>query len=56
MLKLKRNTKQQYCNIALTFILPNINNFLSIKVVDRVSEIQLQVCENSNLLIWRLLA
>ena len=34
-------------------ILP-LNNFYSLEVVDRVSETQLQVGENSNLIIWRL--
>ena len=30
------------------------NNFHSLEVVDRVSETQLQVGENSNWIIWRL--
>ena len=38
----------------LTAILSNLNNFHSLEVVDRVSEIQLQVGENSDLIIWRL--
>ena len=38
----------------LTSILANLNNFHSLEVVDRVSETQLQVCENSILLIWQL--
>ena len=32
----------------------NLNNFHSFEVVDRVSETQLQVSENSSLIIWRL--
>ena len=32
----------------------NLNNFHSLEVVDRVSETQLQVGENSNSVIWRL--
>ena len=31
-----------------------MNNFHSLKVVDRVSETQLQVGEKSNWIIWRL--
>ena len=38
----------------LTSILSNLNNFHSLEVVDRVSETQLQVGENSNWIIWRL--
>ena len=38
----------------LTSILLNLNNFHSLEVVDRVSETQLQVGENSNWIIWRL--
>ena len=38
----------------LTSILSNLNNFHSLEVVDRVSETQLQVRENSNWIIWRL--
>ena len=53
MLKLKRDINQQDF-LSLTSILPNRNNFHSLQVVDRVSETQLQVGENSNLLIWRL--
>ena len=34
--------------------LSNLNNFHSLEVVDRVSETQLQVGENSNWIIWRL--
>ena len=35
-------------------ILSNLNNFHSLEVVDRVSETQLQVGENSNEIIRRL--
>ena len=38
----------------LTSILSNMNNFHSLEVVDRVSETQLQVGENSDWIIWRL--
>ena len=38
----------------LTSILSNLNNFHSLEVVDRVSETQLQVGENSNWIIWLL--
>ena len=37
---------------SLKFII--INNFHSLEVVDRVSETQLQVGENSDRIIWRL--
>ena len=37
----------------LTSILSNLNNFHSLEVVDRVSETQLQVGENSDWIIWR---
>ena len=38
----------------LTYILSNLNNFHSLEVVDRVSETQLQVGENSDWIIWQL--
>ena len=38
----------------LTSILSNLNNFHSLEVVDRVSETQFQVGENSDWIIWRL--
>ena len=38
----------------LTSMLSNLNNFHSLEIVDRVSEAQLQVGKNSNLIIWRL--
>ena len=38
----------------MTSILANLNNFDSLEVVDRVSETQLQVGENSDWIIWRL--
>ena len=41
------------CN-HLTSILSYQNNFHSLEVVDRVSETQLQVGENSDWIIWRL--
>ena len=37
----------------MTSILSNLNNFHSLEVVDRVSETQLQVGENSDWIIWR---
>ena len=51
-LKIKCDINQQY--LKLTSILSNMNNFHSLDVVDRVSETQLQVGENSDWLIWRL--
>ena len=36
----------------LTSILSNLNNFHSLEVVDRVSETQLQVGDNSDWIIW----
>ena len=38
----------------LTSILSSLNNFHSLEVVDRVSETQLQVGENSDWISWRL--
>ena len=38
----------------LTSPLSNLNNFHSFEVVDRASETQLQVGENSDWIIWRL--
>ena len=38
----------------MTSILSNLDHFHSLEVVDRVSETQLQVSENSDFLIWRL--
>ena len=35
-------------------ILSNLNIFHSLEIVDRVSETQLQVGENSDRIIWRL--
>ena len=51
MLKIKSTSKIWK---ELTSILSNRNNFHSLEVVDRVSETQLQVGENSDLIIWRL--
>ena len=48
MTSISNNWKQ------LTSILSNLNNFHSLEVVDRVSETQLQVSENSDWIIWRL--
>ena len=42
------------CSESLTFILPNLNNFYPLKIVNRVSETQPQEGWKSNLLIWRL--
>ena len=47
MLKMKCDTNQRYLK-QLTSILSNLNNFHSLEVVDRVSETQLQVGENSD--------
>ena len=47
----KKNINQQYLKSS---ILPNLNNFHSLEVVDRASETQLQVGENSNWIIGRL--
>ena len=49
MLKIKCDINQQNLN-TLTSILSNLNNFHSLEVVDRVSETQLHVGENSNFL------
>ena len=50
MAKIKRDINQQYFKIILllTSILSKSNNFQSLEIVDRVSETQLQVGENSN--------
>ena len=47
MLKIICDINQQDLK-ELTAILSNLNNFHSLEVVDRVSEKQLQVSENSN--------
>ena len=47
MLKIKCDINQQDLKTA-DLILSNLNNFHSLEVVDRVSETQLQVGENSN--------
>ena len=44
MLKMKFDINQQYLK-TVDFHLANLNNFHSLKVVDRVSETQLQVGE-----------
>ena len=50
MLEIKRDINQQDFNI----VNPKFVNFHSFLAVDRVSETQLQVGENFNLIIWRL--
>ena len=52
MLKIKCDINQQYLK-TVDPILSNLNNFHSLEVVDRVSETQLQVGENSDRIIWR---
>ena len=47
MLNIKCAINQQIF-ISLTSLLSNLNDFHSLEVVDRVSETQLQVSENSN--------
>ena len=47
MVKIKCKINQQDLK-ELTSILSNLNNFHSFEVVDRVSETQLQVGENSD--------
>ena len=54
MLKIKYDINQQDLKRVDLSILSNLNNFHSLEVVDRVSETQLQVGENSNWIIWRL--
>ena len=51
-----KHGKDKMWNIwkQLTTTLSNMNNFHSLEVVDRVSETQLQVGENSDSIIWRL--
>ena len=46
MLQIKCDINQQY--LKTVDILSNLNNFQSLEVVDRVSETQLQVGENSD--------
>ena len=52
MLKIKCDINQQYLKKKLTSILSNMNNFHSLEVVDRVSETQFQMGENSD---WKIL-
>ena len=47
MLKIKCDINRQYLK-TVDLILSNLNNFQSLEVVDRVSETQLQVGENSD--------
>ena len=53
MLKIKCDINQQYLK-RVDLFLSNVNNFQLNEDVDRVSETQLQVSENSNSLICRL--
>ena len=48
MLNIKCDINQQDLKRVITSILSNLNNFHSLDIVDRVSETQLQVGENSN--------
>ena len=49
MLKIECDINQQDLKtVTLTSILSNLNNFHSLEVVDRVSETQVQVGENSD--------
>ena len=50
MLKIKCDMNQQYLKTVDLYFLNNfqMNNFHSLEVVDRVSETQLQVSENSD--------
>ena len=52
MVKIKCDINQQDLK-RLTSILSNLNNCHSLEVVNRVSETQLQVGENSNGISWR---
>ena len=47
MLKIKCDINQQYLK-TVDLHLSNLNNFQTLEVVDRVSETQLQVGENSD--------
>ena len=47
MLRIKRDINQEDFK-SLTAILSDLYNFHSLEVMDRVSETQLQVAENSN--------
>ena len=53
MLKLKYDINQQGLKI-IDLHFAKSQKFYSLEVVDRVSETQLQVSENSNWIIWRL--
>ena len=48
MFKIKRDINQQDFKIADLHFFSNRNNFHPLEAVDRVSETQLQVGENSN--------
>ena len=45
--------KDKMWHQSAIFEVSNLNNFYSLEIVDRVSETQLQVVENSNWIIWR---
>ena len=53
LLKLKV-TSISMISESLTLIVSSLNNFHSLEFVNRVSEAQLQVSENSNKLFWQL--
>ena len=53
MLKITYDINQQYLK-TIDLLFSNLNNFHSLEVVNRVSETQFQVGENSNWIIWRL--
>ena len=54
MLKIKCDSNQQYLKTVDLHFVKSLNNFHSLEVVDRVSETQLQVGENSDWIIRRL--
>ena len=47
-MELKRDTNQQYFKVVDLGVSSNLNKFHPLEVVNRVSETQLQVGENSN--------
>ena len=53
MLNIKCDINQQDLKKGLSSIFSNLNNFHSLELVDRVSETQLRVGENSDLIFWR---
>ena len=54
MLKIKCDINQQYLKRVDHYFVKSELFSLTFEVVDRVSETQLQVGENSDLIIWRL--